>query len=187
METETHQNTTDLENSNGTGTASDMQSMAYKYRHINGWGIDADPENEPTYPMKKYTGDDHKRIHYERPKLQSIDIEVLHSNERPNITATFGTVSPPSGLSGMLRRLAFKYSEESLKHWFTLVLADRVNMVEGVIEDLGRGHVPNIFSEMGWRSDWKYNRKAIVRRVVITTAVTAAVCLLIQRRKMRTA
>jgi hypothetical protein len=24
--------------------------------HINGWAIDADPENEPTYPMKKYTG-----------------------------------------------------------------------------------------------------------------------------------
>ena len=57
-----------------------MEEMANNYRHINGWGIDADPENEPTYPMKKYTGDDHKRIHYERPPLQPVDMEILHSN-----------------------------------------------------------------------------------------------------------
>src|SRR4051812_30047640 len=105
METETmyKQDTDEMKNSTD-GNGSDMQTMAQKYRHIKGWGIDADPENEPTYPMKKYTGDDHKRTNYKRPVQQPIDIEVLHSNERPNISATFGTVSPPSGLSGVLRR-----------------------------------------------------------------------------------
>jgi hypothetical protein len=71
------------------------------YRDIPGWGMDADPENEPTYPMKNYTGDDHKRIHYERSEQQPADVEVLHSNERPRLTAVFGTTVPPSGLSGM--------------------------------------------------------------------------------------
>src|SRR6187200_1171435 len=101
-------------------------AMADKYKHIKGWGIDADPENEPTYPMKNYNGDDHKRSNYTRPPLQRADVEVLHSNERPGLSAVFGTVCPPSGLSGLIRRFAFKYSEESLKHWFALVLADRI-------------------------------------------------------------
>ena len=42
------------------------KTLADKYAHIKGWGIDADPENEPTYPMKNWTGDDHKRINWER-------------------------------------------------------------------------------------------------------------------------
>ena len=35
-----------------------MENLEQKFAHIKGWGIDADPENEPTYPMKNYTGDD---------------------------------------------------------------------------------------------------------------------------------
>ncbi|HEY0058952.1 MAG TPA: hypothetical protein VGB56_07435, partial [Flavisolibacter sp.] len=66
------------------------KSLEERYSHIKGWGIDADPRNEPTYPMKVYTGDDHKRLNWERPTLQPVTVEVLHSNERPNMTATFG-------------------------------------------------------------------------------------------------
>src|SRR5690554_3177016 len=101
-----------------------------KFAHINGWGIDADPKNEPTYPMKDYTGDDHKRLEYDRPVRQVSDIEVLHSNERPGVSAVFGTSVPLSGLSGKLRRHAFMYSEGHFGHWLTLLLADRVNVVE---------------------------------------------------------
>src|SRR3954468_11268857 len=83
------------------------------YSHIKGWGVDADPENEPTYPMKKYTGDDHKRLNYQRPVQQSlVGIKEFHSNERPNFTAVFGTSTPPSGLSGLMRKKAFTYSED---------------------------------------------------------------------------
>lgn len=57
-----------------------MKNNDYDYRQINGWGIDADPENEPTYPIKKYTGDDHNRLLYERPPLQPVNVEILHSN-----------------------------------------------------------------------------------------------------------
>jgi hypothetical protein len=41
-----------------------MTPTEENYKNIPGWGIDADPENEPTYPMKTYTGDDHKRSNY---------------------------------------------------------------------------------------------------------------------------
>jgi hypothetical protein len=153
------------------------------FSHIKGWGIDADPENEPTYPMKHYTGDDHNRIYWERPPLQPETVEVLHSNERPYMTATFGTSSPPSGLSGMIRRFAFRYSESSYAHWLPLVLADRVNVVEGIVADLAKGIVPNIFAERGWKAEWKYNRKALITKVVIGTAIIVGASLLSRNKK----
>ena len=99
---------------------------------IKGWGVDADPKNDPTYPMKRRTDAEQKGYTWERPPQQPETVEVLHSNERPNVTAVFGTVSPPAGLSGMLRRFAFKYSESDYGHWLPLMLADRVGEVEGM-------------------------------------------------------
>jgi hypothetical protein len=162
-----------------------LTEMAPQYRHINGWGIDADPNNEPTYPMKRYTGDDHERLNYERPPQQPVTVEILHSNERPNISAVFGTVNPPSGLSGRIRRLAFRYSEESLKHWFALVLADRINMIEGIISDMKNDGMPNVFAEMGWGAEWKYNKKGVVKKLLITVAVTALLVMYLRRRNRK--
>ena len=150
---------------------------------VKGWGIDADPENEPTYPMKKYTGDDHHRLKYERPPQQQLTVEVLHSNERPNYTATFGTSSPPSGLSGQMRRHAFKYSEDRYPHWMILMMADRVNVIEGIVQDIRNGHFPNILKERGWKANWKYDTKktAIKTSVVVFTA--ALLLTLLRKRK----
>jgi hypothetical protein len=159
------------------------ETIAKDYTHIEGWGMDADPENEPTYPMKHYTGDDHKRINWERPPLQPVNMEVLQSIERPYMTATFGTSCPPSGLSGKIRRYAFKYSENHYGHWLPLLLADRVNVVEGIIDDLKRGHIPNIFAEKGWGAEWKYNRAAFTKKLLITAAVTTGVLLLLSGKK----
>lgn len=150
-----------------------MEMTSEKYSHIKGWGVDANDENEPTYPIKKYTGDDHRRLDYTRPPLQPATVEVLHSNERPGLTAVFGTSSPPSGLSGMIRRFAFRYSEGSWGHWLPLILADRVNVVEGIIDDLRHGHVPNIIKERGWTAEWKYNRKGFIRNVAIGVGVVS--------------
>jgi hypothetical protein len=155
------------------------KTMADKYAHIKGWGIDADPENEPTYPMKKYTGDDHKRIHWKRPPLQPVNVEVLQSIEHPRMTAVFGTSTPPSGLSGAIRRYAFKYSEGNYVHWFSLILADRINMVEGIIEDVAHGHIPNFFKERGWTAEWKYNRKGMLKNIAITAGVIAGLTLVL--------
>ena len=40
------------------------------------------------------------------PPQQQEKVEILVSSERPGITQVFGTVQPPSGLSGMIRRIA---------------------------------------------------------------------------------
>jgi hypothetical protein len=161
------------------------ENLENKFSHINGWGIDADPKNEPTYPMKKYTGDDHQRIHYEKPPQQPVTVEILHSNERPNITAVFGTSTPPSGWSGVIRRFAFKYSESSYGHWLPLIIADRVGVVEGIIDDLKKGIVPNIIEERGWNAEWKYNREGLIKKVVVGVAVASIAILLLNGKKKR--
>jgi hypothetical protein len=154
--------------------------------HIPGWGIDADPENDPTYPMKKWNGTDHERFNYEKAPQQRVDMEILHSIERPGITRVFGTSVPPTGLSGMIRRWAYQYSEATTAHWMGLIFADRINVVEGIVDDLRRGHIPNIFVERGWRGELKYNRKGFIRTAAIATAVTiGAIWLLSSNRKTR--
>lgn len=155
------------------------------HSHINGWGIDADPENEPTYPMKRWTGDDHRRLGWERPPLQPVEVEVLHSIERPNITAVFGTSTPPSGLSGAIRKFAFKYSESSYGHWIPLIIADRVNVVEGIIDDLVHGHIPNIFAEKGWKAEWKHNPRGLITKVAVGLVVTGAVIAMMSRKNRK--
>jgi hypothetical protein len=152
-----------------------MESIANNYSHIPGWGMDADPENEPTYPIKNYTGDDHNRLNYQAPVQQPQDVEVLMSIERPRKSAVFGTSTPPSGLSGMIRRFAFKYSESSYGHWLPLILADRINTIEGIIEDLSRGHIPNIFAERGGKAALKHNRQAVLKNLVVGLVITTAV------------
>ena len=160
-----------------------MQAIDKDYSHIKGWGVDADPKNDPTYPIKNRNNGEQEGYSWERPPQQPIDVEVLHSNERPNVTAVFGTSRPPSGLSGMIRRFAFNYSESSYGHWLPLMLADRVNVMEGVLGDLTHGHVPNIFEELGWKAEWKHNRTSLVRRILVRVAlISAAVAYFRSRR-----
>ncbi len=162
-----------------------MENVPEKYKDIKGWGIDVDPANNPTYPIKKYNGDDHNRLNWERPPLQLKTVEILTSVEHPRLPAVFGTPNPPRGLSGALRRFAFKFSESEYGHWLNLLLADRINVVEGVIDDLMHGHIPNIFAEKGIKADWKYNRKELVTKAVIAGAAITVFCLVTSQRKKR--
>ena len=141
---------------------------------VKGWGVDADPKNDPTYPIKKRNNGEHAGYSWERPPQQPESVEVLQSNERPNLPTVFGTSTPPSGLSGMLRRFAFKYSESSYGHWLPLMLADRIGVVEGVLDDLAHGHVTNFVGELGGKAEWKYNRKNVVLGVLVAGAVASA-------------
>lgn len=145
------------------------------YKTIPGWGMDADPENEPTYPMKNYTGDDHQRINYERANQQPINVEILQSNERPAPTRVFGTSCPPKGLSGKIRRYAFQHSEDRYRHWIPLILADRVNMIEGVIDDLKQGHIPDLVAERGWKAEWKHNPKDLAIKLITAATIFSIV------------
>jgi hypothetical protein len=159
-----------------------MEPITHNPSQLPGWNIDADPENDPTYPMRTRTADDHKGYTWERPTMQPVNIEVLQSIERPGITAVFGTSVPPSGLSGVIRRFAFKYSESNYLHWLPLLFADRINVVEGVLSDLAHGHVPNIFAEKGYPIEWKYDKKGLIIKLATVAAVIGGATLLLTRK-----
>lgn len=157
------------------------------HSHIKGWGIDADPKNDPTYPIKNRTDEEVRGYTWERPPQQPESVEILRSVERKNLPATFGTSVPPSGLSGMIRRMAYKCSESSYGRWLPLILADRIGVAEGIIDDLKHGIIPNTFAERGWQSEWKYNRKGVVTKIAVTAVVTSVIvgALLSRKRKKK--
>lgn len=110
---------------------------ASKFDHIPGWGSDLPLENRPGVPMERTP----PRLDVpwsDPPPQQPMTVEVLRSVERPEHSRTFGTRLPPKGMSGALRRAAFRHSENDLRHWLTLIAADRVNVVEGLCQDLKR-------------------------------------------------
>ena len=149
---------------------------------IKGWAVDADPENDPTYPMKnRKPGLDHAGYSWERPEQQRSAVEIFRSPERPNLSATFGTSTPPSGLSGMIRRASFKLSEDSQVHWVSLMLADRIQVLEGLLQDFSRGRIPNIFSELGWKAEWKHDRARLVTKVAIGAGIALLAYSLLRR------
>jgi hypothetical protein len=148
---------------------------------INGWGADLDPSNRPAYPMERTP----PRLagHIPESGHQHSHVKVYHSIERPGITPVYGTSAPPKGLSGLMRDVAYKYSENDMRHWLILMAADRVNVGEGLIEDLAHGHVPNIFKEMGGPAEWRYNRQGFVKKAVVTTAVVGLAWMWMRRRR----
>ncbi|HEU4470430.1 MAG TPA: hypothetical protein VFR58_05055 [Flavisolibacter sp.] len=158
------------------------RNMDSRIENIPGWGMDADPENDPTYPMKHSNGADHERLNYEKAPQQRQDIEIFHSIERPGITRVFGTSTPPAGLSGAIRRYAYKYSEATATHWMTLILADRVDVIQGKINDLKNGILPNPLRERGWRAEWKHNRAAFIGKAATTVLLITAGIMLLKRK-----
>jgi hypothetical protein len=152
-------------------------------RHrIQGWGADLDKANRPAVPMER-TPPRHVDPPWDAPSQQHAHVKVFHSTERPGITPVFGTSAPPSGLSGLLRGVAFRYSENDLRHWLILMAADRINVGEGLLQDLAHGHVPDIFREMGGPAEWRHNRQGFVRKAVVTTALVGVAVYLLRRRR----
>jgi hypothetical protein len=96
---------------------------------IPGWGVDLDPKDRPAVPKEKFnpggTG-----AHWDFPERQVERWPREKSPEHKFLTPVFGTACPPKGISGAIRRYAYKFSEGRLAHWLLLVGADRVDVIE---------------------------------------------------------
>lgn len=136
---------------------------------IQGWGADLDPKNRPAYPMEK-TPEHGTGAHWDVPPQQIAKVKIHKSVERPAFSHVMGTTCPPRGLSGLIRTFAYRYGEARFAHWLILLFADRVDVVESIVTDLFRGRVPNIFEEMGLKSELKYNRENFQKKLMVTGA-----------------
>lgn len=111
--------------------------MPYDRSQIPGWGADLDRRNRPAVPMER-TPPRLEDPPLGPPPAQAQTVEILHSIERPGLTPVYGTSCPPKGLSGRIRRRAFRRSENDVRHWMLLLLADRVDVVESMLHDARR-------------------------------------------------
>lgn len=127
----------------------DYEAAATK---VNGWGSDLELTNRGGVPKEMNRDTVLTGFHDPITVKQKPKVEILVTNERGSLTPVFSNSCPPKYLSGMMRRFAFRYSENVLTRWLTLMAADRVNMVEGWVEDIFRGKMPMILPRQEYRT-----------------------------------
>lgn len=121
-------------------------------RTIPGWGVDLDPADRPSYPKEvmSETG-----AHWDFPERQVPRGFREKSTEHKFLTPAFGTAQPLRGLSGLIRRYAYTYSEGQTAHWLLLIAGDRVDVVESRLGAVLRGRPDNVIAETGVLSEFK--------------------------------
>src|SRR5687768_15586680 len=99
-----------------------------QYSRTPMWGADIEPERRPGVPMEtdpRPLAGTHGREHPAQPPSEL----PLKADHRPP-TQVFSTAMPPRGMSGLLRRWAYTQPDHRAKHWMTLLLADRIDVLE---------------------------------------------------------
>ena len=105
---------------------------------IPGWGADLDPADRPSYPKLQYPAD--TGAHWDFPERQPGSEGREHSIEHAFVTPVFGTAQPLHGLSGAIRRYAYRrFSEGRLAHWLLLIAGDRVEAWGSTLRQLASG------------------------------------------------
>jgi hypothetical protein len=148
---------------------------------IRGWGSDLDPGMRPGVPRDKAPEIGAELLYPPIPQQQT-RIRIHKSSEHARLTPVFGTSCPPGGLSGRIRDFGYKFSEGRLSRWLTLIAADRVDVLEGLLSDLAHGRIPNIPKEMGARTELRHNPAGFARRAAITLACAALAVYWIRNR-----
>jgi hypothetical protein len=92
--------------------------------------VDADPSQRPGVPMELDPPRPAGAAHWFEPERQRDPGNVLKRKGLAELTPVFGTSVPPRGLSGIMRRAAYEIPEHYTSHWFVLLLADRVDVLE---------------------------------------------------------
>ena len=147
------------------------------YKSIPGWGVDL--ENRPMFPRELKSNVTTVRCAVGARQTPHTKVHV--SIEQPDLTPVFGASVPPHGLSGMLRDYAYQFSEAANRHWMTLILADRVDMMEHLVGDALRGRPDNYIKEKGWSAKLKYdpgrNRRLFTLGAIALGAVAVGIAV----------
>jgi hypothetical protein len=93
--------------------------------------------------------------HWDFPERQRPRGFREKSTEHKFLTPVFGTAQPLRGLSGMIRRYAYTYSEGRTAHWLLLIAGDRVDVLESRVTALLQGRPDNVITETGVLREFK--------------------------------
>ncbi|MFC9335401.1 hypothetical protein [Arthrobacter sp. NPDC057009] len=134
------------------GKRTPQQSAEDLRARIPGWGADLDPADRPSYPREQpgiETG-----AHWDFPERQPEKWPRERSVEHAMLPPVFGTSTPPAGVSGAIRKYAYKYSEGRAAHWLLLIAADRVDAWEHHLKSLATLRPDNPVTETGVLSEF---------------------------------
>lgn len=121
---------------------------------IPGWGADLDPADRPSVPKLR---PEETGAHWEFPDRQPENAPRERSIEHAVLTPVFGTSAPLRGLSGRIRRHAYRrYSEGRTAHWLLLVLGDRVDAWESHLRSFASTRPDNPITETGVRAEFTH-------------------------------
>lgn len=102
-------------------------------------GPDTERSRRPGVPMEAEPAPA-AGVHWLEPERQIPAAPVFMHVGREELPAVFGTAQPPHGLSGIVRRWAYRIPEHRTRHWVLLLLADRIDVLESAARDVGRRH-----------------------------------------------
>ncbi|HEY0167277.1 MAG TPA: hypothetical protein VGB75_09555 [Jatrophihabitans sp.] len=124
---------------------------------IPGWGADLDPKDRPSVPRERLDPGA-SGAHWDFPERQEEKWPRERSIEHAFLTPVFGTSCPPTGLSGVIRKYAYRrYSEARAAHWLLLIFADRVNSVEANLASMVSSRPDNPVTETGVLSEFSHH------------------------------
>ena len=127
---------------------------------IPGWGVDLDPKDRPAVPRLQFDPD-LSGAHWEFPERQPEKWPRERSIEHKFLTPVFGTSCPPKGLSGVMRKCAYRtYSEGRAAHWLLLLAADRVDAWESHLRSFLTLRPDNPLTETGVTSEFSHARRS---------------------------
>jgi hypothetical protein len=131
---------------------------------IPGWGADLDPKDRPAFPKERFdpgaTG-----AHWDFPERQEERSKRERSIEHGILPPVFGTAAPLHGVSGLIRRTAYKrYSEARLAHWLLLILGDRVDAFGAHAKSVLSLRPDNPITETGIAAELTENRPPETQR-----------------------
>jgi hypothetical protein len=124
---------------------------------IPGWGADLDPKDRPSVPRLQFH-DDLSGAHWQFPDRQPERWPRERSIEHEMLTPVFGTSCPPKGISGVMRRYAYRrHSEAKAAHWLILLAADRVDAWESHLRSFATLRPDNPITETGVLSEFSHH------------------------------
>jgi hypothetical protein len=106
---------------------------------VPGWGADLNVKNRPGIPRERTRPSSRKQS-----KVKTLQMKPISGN-----------TYPPRGISGKVRKMAYRFNEESISRWTTLLFADRIDVFENILADIFKGRFVNPISEMGLRAELK--------------------------------
>lgn len=141
-----------------TATKPPLPETADQLRaRIPGWGADLDPADRPSGGRREVPGID-TGAHWEFPAQQDEAWPRERSIEHSMLPPVFGTSCPPRGLSGAMRRLAYRrWSEARAAHWLMLLAADRVDAVESHVRSFATMRPDNPVTQTGVRAEFTHD------------------------------